>query len=492
METTIPRRRRVTAFRRAGWLGVVLLASLAVAGPGAAGAAATVVVPGTTTPGAFTAATACGTTPLDVELIIDTSGSMGSTQYLSGGHTRLYWAQQAATQLVNQLNLPANGGVGAGGLHKVGLTYFSGTTGDTSITLISASSASQIDSAINGLTANGNTPFLLGMTTGQADMAKVASDGSKHIYVFLSDGSPNPANTQTPSSGQISTFQGTADVVWSVAIGQGGTGVNGVNLPLMQSLANPGGDFAHATDANTLPSIFRTIFNTIACTPGFSITKGVSLSESGPFLPSVTTTDNTPVYYEVVVTNTGNVALDNVTLTDDHTTLSDVCTIPTTLAAGDSITCDYSSTAADGTTKNTATAGATGLDSQVASATVTASSPSCEESGTCPTTPPTSPPTSPPCTAANNCYFNTPSPSPSVSPSPSASPSPSPSPSPTPTSAVEAATSKPHITPPPTSSLGGTTGGPSNGIWLVLLVLAGLLGSILLLTPVPARARRKR
>ena len=31
METTIPRRRRVTAFRRAGWLGVVLMASLALA-----------------------------------------------------------------------------------------------------------------------------------------------------------------------------------------------------------------------------------------------------------------------------------------------------------------------------------------------------------------------------------------------------------------------------------------------------------------------------
>ncbi len=65
-------------------------------------------------------------------------------------------------------------------------------------------------------------------------------------------------------------------------------------------------------------------------------------------------------------------------------------------------------------------------------------------------------------------------------------------PSPSPTSTVEAATSKPHITPPPTSSVGGTTGGPSSGMWLVLLVLAGLLGSILLLTPAPARARRKR
>jgi hypothetical protein len=97
----------------------------------------------------------------------------------------------------------------------------------------------------------------------------------------------------------------------------------------------------------------------------------------------------------------------------------------------------------------------------------------CGELGTCPQIP-------------------SPSPSPSVSPSPSPSVSPSVSPSPTATGGVAGATSKPRITPPPTSSLGGTTGGPSSGIWLVLLALAGLLGSILLLTPAPARARRKR
>ncbi|MDR3662809.1 MAG: VWA domain-containing protein, partial [Mycobacterium sp.] len=371
METTTPRRRRATAFRRAGWLGVVLMASLSLAGPGAAGAAATVVVPGTMTPGAFTAATACGTTPLDVELIIDTSGSMGSNSSGTPAHSRLYWAQQAATQLVNQLNLPANGGVGGTtGLHHVGLTYFSGTSAHTSIALASAASASAVDSAINGLSANGNTPFLLGMTTGQTDMTAGARSGATQVYVFLSDGSPNPANTQTPTSGQIATFQGTADVVWSVAIGAGGSGTNGVNLPLMQSLANPSADFAHATDASTLPDVFTAIYNSIACMPSFTITKGVSLTQ-GSYGPSVTTTDGTQVYYEIVVTNTGNVALDGVTLVDDHTTLSEVCTIPTTLAIGASFPCDYSSTAADGTTVNTATASAAGLDSQSASASVT-------------------------------------------------------------------------------------------------------------------------
>ena len=63
----------------------------------------------------------------------------------------------------------------------------------------------------------------------------------------------------------------------------------------------------------------------------------------------------------------------------------------------------------------------------------------------------------------------------------------------TPTGGVAGATSRPHITPPPTATLGSTTSGqPASSTWLLLLALAGLLGSILLLTPVPARARRKR
>lgn len=111
--------------------------------------------------------------------------------------------------------------------------------------------------------------------------------------------------------------------------------------------------------------------------------------------------------------------------------------------------------------------------------------------------PPTSPPTSPPCTAANNCYFNTPTP-PVVTPTPPVvTPTPSqtvePSATASPTGTVAAATGKPHVTPPPTSALGGTTGQPASGAWLVLLALAGLLATILLVTPTsPARARRRR
>ena len=46
------------------------------------------------------------------------------------------------------------------------------------------------------------------------------------------------------------------------------------------------------------------------------VSKGVSLNSNGPFVDSVTTTVGTTVYYQVIVTNTGDVPLTGVTLTD--------------------------------------------------------------------------------------------------------------------------------------------------------------------------------
>ena len=45
----------------------------------------------------------CGTNPLDVEIVLDTSGSMGTNTSGSPAQSRLYWAQDAAKQLVADL-----------------------------------------------------------------------------------------------------------------------------------------------------------------------------------------------------------------------------------------------------------------------------------------------------------------------------------------------------------------------------------------------------
>lgn len=87
------------------------------------------------------AATGCGIVPLDVELIIDNSGSMGSNFSGSPSHARMYWAQQAANQLVDALD--ATGGVGGAGIHHVGVTRFSGTTA-TVVGALGTSSAATV------------------------------------------------------------------------------------------------------------------------------------------------------------------------------------------------------------------------------------------------------------------------------------------------------------------------------------------------------------
>ncbi|HEV8402322.1 MAG TPA: isopeptide-forming domain-containing fimbrial protein [Candidatus Limnocylindrales bacterium] len=106
--------------------------------------------------------------------------------------------------------------------------------------------------------------------------------------------------------------------------------------------------------------------------PGLSIDKGVSLSADGPFTASLTTEVGTTVYYEITVTNTGNVELTGVTLSDSLTDLVGAgCTIPTSLAVGASFSCDYSNTAAAGETVNTATADSEQTEPSDDTATVT-------------------------------------------------------------------------------------------------------------------------
>jgi len=106
--------------------------------------------------------------------------------------------------------------------------------------------------------------------------------------------------------------------------------------------------------------------------PALTIDKGVSLSASGPFAASLTTEIGTTVHYRITVTNTGNVPLTGVTLTDNKFDLvAKGCTIPTTLAVGQHFDCDYTSTAVAGETVNTATADSAETDSAHDSATVT-------------------------------------------------------------------------------------------------------------------------
>ena len=263
-------------------------------------------------------AAVCGVVPLDIEIIIDTSGSMTSNSSGSPAHTRLYWAQQAAIQLVNDLQ--ANGGISATG-HRVGVTTFSGTT-STSLGGWS-STAAQLATLINGISSTGNTPLKTGMAQGAADLnanARNAVGGAvNREIIILSDGRPNPdqgpngavATTTTgqrPTQAQVDAFQNSADEVWSIAIGQGGSGSNQVDLALMQLLAKPAsGHYFNVVDASQLSALFTKIFKDIICPAHVTVSKAVDAQSAAP---------GDTLHYTITLANDGGAAATGVTVHD--------------------------------------------------------------------------------------------------------------------------------------------------------------------------------
>ena len=156
------------------------------------------------------------------------------------------------------------------------------------------------------------------------------------------------------------------------------------------------------------------------------------------------------VVFTYVVTNTGTAALQNVVLVDDNATpanTSDDITITcpkTTLAAGESMTC-------------TATL-PVGIGLRINIATVTAN-PVLEPGGRVSDT--------------DDAVVRVPEPE--VTPTPT--------PKPTPTA---------RLTMPPTSTVdGGASGTDGNGLFLILIAIAGLMLTAGTLIPAPARARRR-
>ena len=281
---TAPRaRRRASTFRRVGWLAVALLITMSLAGPGASGVAA--------------ADPACGLMPLDVEIILDNSGSMSENNAGPGGsdQDRAGWAKAAIDGLVADLG--ANGGIGTGpatstgGRHRVGLTKYNG---DTATVLSSLGSSATLAVPTSG---SGNTPFKQGMAAGAADMT--ANDRTtdfglevRQVIIFLSDGRPWPDTAaRRPNATEIGAFQDAADEVFSIAIGFGGsTDATAVDLALMQLLDNPdtgayptpGAHYANVLSESDLSAFFASIFKTIACTGSLQIDKTITAGTNFP------------------------------------------------------------------------------------------------------------------------------------------------------------------------------------------------------------------
>ena len=262
--------------------------------------------------------------PLDVVLVIDRSGSM---DLVTGGQSRLGWAKDAANALVDGLD--AHGGVGAGGLHQLGLTTYGNRdnsdgipAGFTRDLQLGSASAAAVHAAINAYSdsaGDGNTPFRFGMADGASNMlagdrAEVDGVPVLQVLIFMSDGRPNPdslAPGSRPSVGDITAYLSAADQAYGIAIGPDGQGepLSEPDLDLMHAISNPDPDnFRHVVDAASLPDLFADIQDELLC-GDIHITK--TPDPAGPV------DAGTEVTYSYDVTNSGDTPLSNVKVTDD-------------------------------------------------------------------------------------------------------------------------------------------------------------------------------
>ena len=116
-------------------------------------------------------------------------------------------------------------------------------------------------------------------------------------------------------------------------------------------------DNTATADSTETPSVDDSATVPAVQNPVLALTKGVSLSADGDFVPELTTTVGETVHYQIVVSNTGNVTLTGVSLSDSlFDLIEEGCTIPATLAVGASFTCAYTDAANPWWTENIATA----------------------------------------------------------------------------------------------------------------------------------------
>jgi hypothetical protein len=264
--------------------------------------------------------------PLDVVLVIDRSGSM---DLVTGGQSRLGWAKDAANNLVDGLN--ANGGVGAGGLHQVGIsTYGNRDNGDgnpagfTRDLQLGGANAAAVHAAINAYSdsaGDGNTPFRFGMADGadnmlDGDRAEVDGVAVLQVLIFLSDGRPNPdslAPGSRPSAADITAYLASADQAYGIAIGPDGQGepTSEPDLDLMHDISNPDpANFRHVVDAASLPDLFADLQEELLC-GDIQIDK--TPNPAGPIDPG----DSVTYHYDVW-NSSQQTPLTNIVVTDDQ------------------------------------------------------------------------------------------------------------------------------------------------------------------------------
>ncbi|TCS42029.1 VWA domain-containing protein [Reinekea marinisedimentorum] len=186
---------------------------------------------------------------LDLVIVMDSSGSMGSYRNSTGGYCYDYgssscktvqdWQKEAALTLVN--NLPA-------ATTSVSIVEFDSYS-STVQTLVSLSTnLADITNAINSVNASGGTNIGTGIDQATSELTGInATAGASSQMVVFSDG----YSSGSPAASASAAIAAGVDAVHSVAL-------PGASITTMESIATAGnGTFINATtDISSLTSIF--------------------------------------------------------------------------------------------------------------------------------------------------------------------------------------------------------------------------------------------
>ena len=205
-------------------------------------------------------------TPVDVMLLIDRSGSMNLQD---GLNTRLQNAKSAAVTFVNQVNFTND---------EVGLASFNHlATLNQELTNVQA----DVLSAINSLNATGQTNIGSGMKTAREEL--IANGGPTKAIIFLSDGAPN-----TNASGGIcfgsfslsnpcanyamneSNFTKLAGIeIFTIGLLNKSSQEGNLTETLLMQIASTPADYFFAPNSTVLESIYLQIAEEICPCGGF-------------------------------------------------------------------------------------------------------------------------------------------------------------------------------------------------------------------------------
>lgn len=167
---------------------------------------------------ALTATPDIATNPVDIMLVLDRSGSMDPA---------MPDLKTAAIDFVDIIKEATNpGGTDLGGNSRIGLVSFASSANlDVALT----QDVSDLNAAINGLSAIGNTNTASAFTLATANYTPVLSPPNKKVLVIMTDGNPNAPSPDPTGAANAAAAAAKAAGIEIYAIGLG-NGIDQTNL----------------------------------------------------------------------------------------------------------------------------------------------------------------------------------------------------------------------------------------------------------------------